>query len=267
MPWARRQCYRARWVFPIDSPPLEHGVVEIEAGRITAVHRHSVPMQSIWEHRPPPRLGELSRSPGISSLLTPITPPSPFHPWILRGCLSPSEPSPPYPLWAGGNPDSAGLSLVGEIATCDWPLDLPSQQSTSPPSPELIVFRECLGRTPDQQQTQLAIARPNRANTAGSTITPGLSPHAPYSVHPDLLRDLMTLAVSHRRPRGHASGGDAARTRTPELRHGGLCHNASSVRSSLSEGLFPGDNSPFAIVYWNLPVLFRAGDSWQLSDC
>src|SRR3954470_24640797 len=50
--------YRARWVVPVDQPPIEGGVVTIASGRIVAIGRN--------DSGPPPReLGDVALLPGF----------------------------------------------------------------------------------------------------------------------------------------------------------------------------------------------------------
>lgn len=192
--------YRARWLFPIDAPPLENGVIEFDDRAITAVH--NLPTPDALD------LGNVALLPALinchahlefSNLPTPLAPSTPFTSWIKSLVAYRRElPSPPVAAFQAGLEESAqsGVTLVGEIATSDWPLDL-----ATPVSPDLILFRESLGRTSEQQRTQLDIARRHlQSKNSPSKILAGLSPHAPYSVHPDLLRDLVSLAVKYDAP-------------------------------------------------------------------
>ncbi|MCA9099353.1 MAG: amidohydrolase family protein, partial [Planctomycetaceae bacterium] len=156
----------------------------------------------------------------FSSLAKPFTPALPFTSWIksLVAYRREESISPVDSIQAGlRESDSGGVGLVGEIATAEWPLDLDLNSA-----PELVVFRECIGRTSEQRRDQLTSARrhlefgvrcKNRSDrdslnersgsgveARGWGITCGLSPHAPYSVHPDLLRDLVSLGIEFDAP-------------------------------------------------------------------
>lgn len=213
--------YRARWIFPIDSPPIENGVLEIESGKISAIHARSTPDAV--------NLGNAAILPGLinchahlefSSLAEPFSSARPFASWIKSlVAYRRSQPAPPREAIRSGLTESvsAGVALVGEISTTDWPLEINLNSS-----PSLMNFRECLGRTPQQREEQLSIARrhlelsavnalpfssdgPKRGVPADafgfpSSVSYGLSPHAPYSVHPDLLRDLVSLGVEFEAP-------------------------------------------------------------------
>lgn len=191
----------ARWVFPVSSPPLENGVIEIESGRISAVH-----------NRPPRRdvvdCGNVALIPGLvnththlefSDLRCPIEPALPFTAWIksLVGHRR-AQPATAAVIQQGlAECRDTGTTHIGEIATQDWPTE-----TYHDPGLQTIVFRELIGMLPDRAAAQLEIARQWLAEPApnGSSVTRGLSPHAPYSVHPDLYRDLIQLAVEKQAP-------------------------------------------------------------------
>ena len=50
--------YRARWVFPVDQPPLDGGVVTVAGGRIVAVGENA-------SGRPARDLGDVALLPGL----------------------------------------------------------------------------------------------------------------------------------------------------------------------------------------------------------
>jgi len=213
--------YRARWVFPVDGPPLENGVVEIENDTIAAVHDRATPdAVDLGNAALLPALINCHTHLEFSSLAKPFTPALPFTSWIKSLVAYRREESiPPVVSIQAGlrESDAGGVGLVGEIATAEWPLDLDLSSA-----PELVVFRECIGRTSEQQRNQLEAARrhlefgerckkrsdrDSLSECSGSGveesrlgITCGLSPHAPYSVHPDLLRDLVSLGIEFNAP-------------------------------------------------------------------
>jgi cytosine/adenosine deaminase-related metal-dependent hydrolase len=124
----------------------------------------------------------------FSELAAPIEPARPFPEWIRsviqfrqqRGhngdvCLA-----------KGLNECSAGgVGLVADIATSD---SLPEDSAV-----ECIRFREAIGLSPERIQQQSAAAQSFLQQHRGSHRT-GLSPHAPYTVHPDLMDQLMSMA-------------------------------------------------------------------------
>lgn len=130
----------------------------------------------------------------FSELAAPIEPARPFPEWIRsvirfrqqRGhngdeCLA-----------SGLNECRAGaVGLVADIATSDI---LPAHADV-----ECIRFREAIGLSPERIQQQSAAAQSFLQQHSGSRRT-GLSPHAPYTVHPDLMDQLMSMAEQFQVP-------------------------------------------------------------------
>jgi len=90
---------------------------------------------------------------------------------------------------------ATGTAAVGEIATSDWPTDRLAQND-----PTCVVFREIIGLGPERHDECLATAGRFLGEPTVEGCLRGLSPHAPYSVHPHLYNDLVQLAASHNVP-------------------------------------------------------------------
>lgn len=190
----------ARWVFPVSSPPIEQGVIEIAGGQIVAVHNHHDPRAV--------NLGNVALIPGLvnththlefSDLAEPVQPALPFTKWI-RSLVSVRRASPATrDVVQQGLAEChvTGTAAVGEIATQDW-----SDADYSHPRLRVTAFREVIGLRSERIAAQLETARNwlTAPQPLGNFVTRGLSPHAPYSVHPDLYRDLIHLAAEHRAP-------------------------------------------------------------------
>lgn len=197
------QRYRAAWVVPLDGDPIPDGTVEIDAtGRIAAVHGKVDPRAT--------DLGQVAILPGLvnahthlefSDIESPLEPREPFTDWIRavvknrRGRTTDGD-----DVVRGGLAESAraGTTLLGEIATNDRSAEL-----CRTTGPLVVAFRELIGLRPDQVEEQIAIARrhlqqPSEADSG--RIIPAISPHAPYSVHPELFVRLVELATQQRCP-------------------------------------------------------------------
>jgi len=179
-------------------------MVEISDGWITAVHDRPGPCTH--------DLGNVAIIPGLvnahthlelSDVTVPLQPARPFTAWLraVMGYRRSRASGSGDPAAAGqrsviqGLTESTlnGTTSLGDIAGPGWqPLEMPSAQ------PRLVSFLELLGLAPEQAPVQLERAGKHLAAHGGAIR--GLSPHAPYSVHPDLFRSLVDLAVTHRAP-------------------------------------------------------------------
>ncbi len=191
--------YKAAWVIAVDRPPIENGVVEIHDGIITAV-RSATPHESAHD------LGDVAILPGLvnahvhlefSLVEQPFEPAQPFTDWIRslvayrRRVFSLTSMDQCLALNIGAiEAIMSGTTLLGEIATSDWDeLFLPTH------GPHVVAFRELIGLQPAVMEQQIEIAEEWLARKAQlAPVTYGLSPHAPYSVAPELLRRVVELA-------------------------------------------------------------------------
>ena len=147
----------------------------------------------------------------FSTLTEPIAPPTPFPDWIQSVIQ-----------WRLNSPGASqngvqrglnecrqhGVTTIGEITTSDdAALLLQTFANASQKSDDLthiVSFRELLGFLPEQIPEQVATM--NRhierlGNASGlSTVRPAISPHSPYSVHPELFAAVVDIC----RPRSIA---------------------------------------------------------------
>jgi len=198
-----RHRLRARWIIPVGSEPIEHGTIEVEAGRITALHNR-------FDKRSTD-LGNVALLPGLvnahthlefSTLRKPITPVTPFTDWIraVRNERINRRTDTTADITAGLTESAAGgTTTVGEIATAGWSAELFTSTT-----PRAVVFRELIGLRTNQIGEQLDIAGKHLAaansTTSSDDLHRGLSPHAPYSVHPELFSRLVAVAAEFHAP-------------------------------------------------------------------
>lgn len=194
---------KARWVIPVDRPPIENGVVEVREGRITAV-RSALPREVCRD------LGDVAVLPGLinahahlefSLVEPPFQPARPFTDWIRslvayrRREFSPTSTVQRDAVSRGATESAeSGTASLGEIATLGW-----DEAALPANGPRVVAFRELIGLKPDAVAMQIELAE-EWLRRKGERVIYGLSPHAPYSVAPELLSRSVELAVRFNAP-------------------------------------------------------------------
>jgi len=197
----QNRIYRARFVFTAAGPPIADGEVAVEEGRIVGVGRDLGSGKCI-------DLGNVAILPGLvnahahlefSLLKEPLGRPGiGFTDWIRSvieyrrsGQLIPKE------AVARGIAECArcGTTTLGEIATGNWPEAVWRQTAV-----DATIFFELIGLSPELAQERLADAAAHVNVGRDANWRAGLSPHAPYSVHPELLDGAIALACKHQVP-------------------------------------------------------------------
>jgi len=195
---------RARWLFPGDGKPIPDAVVTIKNGTIIEVSKSGDAID----------LGDVAIIPGLinahthlefSSIETPLEPRGEFANWIgsvirWRHGATPDLPTRVQSGWTESL--QSGVTHLGEIATADWRGAVDSAVTAhSMPPVSGIMFREYLGLDDGAVATHFDSARKFLDETKSNPqLIPGLSPHAPYSVHPELFSGLVQLAQEYRCP-------------------------------------------------------------------
>ncbi|MGQ0635529.1 MAG: amidohydrolase family protein [Planctomycetaceae bacterium] len=199
----------ARWVLPVDGPPLERGVVEIEGGLITALHSKPPGPNAV-------DLGSVALIPGLVNAhthleLSDVDAPLPFAgsftDWLgsviehrrARAAGATATPATTPAVIRGCRECLAqGTTLVADIVSPEW-----NPATVAETSLPVVALLECLGLSAERilEQVRAALNHLRQAESGSEPgVQRGLSPHAPYSVHPDLLSALVDIAVSHEAP-------------------------------------------------------------------
>ena len=191
--------YRARWVLPIDGPPLSNGWVDIEEGVI----------QGVGQGRPPSRpltdLGDAALLPGLINAHThlelswmsgSIPPAASMAVWIRRLMAIRRSHSPQDDMQRVTAAMAVGVARAqGTLAFGDISNTLVSAPVLADQAPGSLIFHELLGFAPHDAETRAAEGADRVEGTARtaspaeaqySHVRPGLAPHAPYSVSPEL---------------------------------------------------------------------------------
>jgi cytosine/adenosine deaminase-related metal-dependent hydrolase len=199
---------RARWVFPVDQPPIDGGVVVIDGERIVAVGRN-VETGVVRD------LGDVAILPGLvnahthlefSDLTEPIGEPGMAFPDWIREVVSRRRAMDPVAAEIAAVAAihkglaecvTHGVTTLGEIGRVGW-WDL----SLRRPTIDVTVFYELLGlaKARVDELHDAACRALDVPNTSDATWHGALSPHAPYSVHPSALDRLMHLSVKAQVP-------------------------------------------------------------------
>jgi cytosine/adenosine deaminase-related metal-dependent hydrolase len=181
----------ARWVFPVAGPPLERGVVAVADDKTVAVEPHGRLAADL-------DLGDAAVLPGLVNAHTHLDlsgmrglapPPPHFTDW-LRQVISYRRNRPPEQVAADTRAGLAeslcfGTTLLGDISG-----DGGSWDALAGAPLRAVVFREMLGLPEERvEPMRLAATAWLRAHAATKTCRPGVSPHAPYSVHVNLLME------------------------------------------------------------------------------
>lgn len=195
------QTLAARRVFPATSPPIERGYVTI-AGERTVEVGAGAPPGAI-------DLGDVAILPGLvnahthlefSDLDAPLGQPGMSLPHWIREVVAArrARNADATAAIARGLAESAraGTTTLGEIATSGW-----TAESLRSAPLDLTAFYEVIGLAAARVPELLEQARGFVARLAEATgWRGGLSPHAPYSVHPELVVALARLAAAHDLP-------------------------------------------------------------------
>jgi cytosine/adenosine deaminase-related metal-dependent hydrolase len=193
---------RARWVFPVDRPPIECGEVAIAGGRIVdvrPVEHVSVLTDAESQTALIPGLVNAHTHLEFTLLSSPLPAETTFAEWI-RLIVAHRRARGDYPVEAlrTGLRESAaaGVTTIAEIATAGW-----TYGPFNADAPRTVAFREAIALNPDMLGVIAdAVAGHVEQLRGHPSVIAGISPHAPYSVHPELFRTLVKQAQESRAP-------------------------------------------------------------------
>jgi cytosine/adenosine deaminase-related metal-dependent hydrolase len=174
----------ARWVFPVNAPPLDRGTVTIQGDRIIAVEAHGASRPDLMFDSAVllPGLVNAHTHLDLSGLRGECPPGSDFPAW-LRCVISRRRAQTPAQTKADihiGLAESVafGVTLIGDISTGGFSWSVLENGPI-----RSVVFRELLGLS--EERTRQAAAEAFdwlEEHPPTAVCRPGLSPHAPYSV-------------------------------------------------------------------------------------
>jgi cytosine/adenosine deaminase-related metal-dependent hydrolase len=183
-PWT----LKARWVFPVEGPPLDGGAVTVAGDRVVAVAGTETPDVDLGDVAVLPGLVNAHTHLDLSGLRGRLRPGGDFTAWLRavichRRTLSPEQAG--TDVRAGlAECLATGTTLVGDISGAG----LSGPELAGAPV-WAVVFYELLGLPRPRARAAWQAARAwLAARPAATTLRPGLSPHAPYSVRKSLFR-------------------------------------------------------------------------------
>jgi cytosine/adenosine deaminase-related metal-dependent hydrolase len=201
---------RARWVLPIDLPPIENGEVVVEDGRIASVGKAKSRNPDAFD------FGLAAILPGFVNVhahmeytvLRGLLEEMPFFPWIRA--LTALKPYLTLEDWIASATYGAAEMLAAGITTVADASDAGAALAALIASGQRgIVYREVFGIEAEPPTAGVlnvldARLRDMRAQVVRAGVDErlriGISPHAPYTVRPDLLRALAEFAARKRLP-------------------------------------------------------------------
>jgi cytosine/adenosine deaminase-related metal-dependent hydrolase len=221
---------RARWVFPVSAPPLKDASVTVADGRIVAVGTGPVegPVEDLGDAALIPGLVNAHTHLEFSDLAQPIGSPDMDLAGWLRKVMEHRGRHAPKPPPAEGDVENKllvapfnaqhaepaeakspivlgleeslrhGVTTIGEIAQPRFADDV---YHAGPCGGTL--FLELIAPRMDRVEAALEAAHAHLERTKSDSHTPwqlGLSPHAPYTVHPKLLVRAAALSAEHQMP-------------------------------------------------------------------
>jgi cytosine/adenosine deaminase-related metal-dependent hydrolase len=193
--------YRARWVLPIVSPPIEQAWVDVADGRIVAVGPSGQEQGSIGDER---NLGNVAILPGLTNAHTHLELSS------LRGLVPPSS---SMPAWVRTLFDARRVAEITTLAIESAVADLERDGTavvgdignTRASLPALtasrlhaVHFRELLGFNVvnADRPVRTAVGEMEHRDGAGR-VREALAAHAPYSTSPMLFRAIDEASRAH----------------------------------------------------------------------
>lgn len=185
---------RVRWLLNPNESPLENVEIVEQHGRITDIRPLGAAASDIMPVIMTPTLVNAHTHLEFSGLPEPIRPALPFPDWISaviqwrRSTVDANVNGVPRGL---AESHRAGVTTIGEITTTQH-----VQSGDLSEGFRVVSFREIIGLQRERIPELLGQAEQHLAVNPMASITHGLSPHAPYTVHPELLDSLMELAAN-----------------------------------------------------------------------
>ena len=209
--------FKARFVFPVNGPPIAGGTLVVRGSHIVAVEKSgsSGPVHDLGNVAILPGLVNAHTHLELGDMPAPLgTPGMPLPDWIRLVVAHRRAAAVAGPIAiARGLRESlaSGTTTLGDIVQSDWrqpryfdelpELKRPRDAVSSGELPSTILFYESIAPTRDRVEGAIVAAEAFlSAPSLHQELRPGLSPHAPYTVHPRLLAALVELSRRYQVP-------------------------------------------------------------------
>ena len=191
---------RVRWLLNPNQPPLENVEIVEQGGRISEIRTLPATATNVLPVVLTPMLVNAHTHLEFSDLTEPIRPALPFPEWISAVIQ-----------WRRGKDGTendgvsrglqesirSGVGAIGEITTTQL-----VNHDDLTAGCQVVSFREIIGLQQQRIPELLQLATEHLAQVPTASlhnrVISGLSPHAPYTVHPELFNSLIELAVNHK---------------------------------------------------------------------
>jgi aminodeoxyfutalosine deaminase len=191
---------RADWVFPVAGPPLHNAVVTMCGGEITAIGPlpHGVPVEDLGRSAILPGLVNAHTHLEFSRLDTPLGRPGiGFADWLglVIGQRSSARAESDSAVARGLRESTGyGVTTIGEITQAGGANEVDYCDSLCGGT----VFLELIA--PTAQRMAPALATAAKYSFTAEAWQAGLSPHAPYTVHPQVLAAAAKISTARHMP-------------------------------------------------------------------
>lgn len=196
---------RARWLFPVAGPPIRDGWIAFRNGRIEGLGTWAAPVEAVDLGRVAIIPGlvnahthlELSDTPRIAASCEPTSERS-MAAWIRQVIAfrrgRNNQPPDVSPVELGlAESTRLGTTTLADIAQPGW-----SAEPYAHAACDGTILLELIAPRIERIATAVKLAESHQAAPLNWQL--GLSPHAPYSVHPELLRRAVALSAARSVP-------------------------------------------------------------------